>query len=754
MTNSLEKYVDPRAQLPLSAARQLDEICEQFEQDLRAARDVSIESLLQRRPEQERPALLRELLALEFEYRQARGEPICSETYEARFPGNRQLIAMLIDECAAPSSAAAYDAETPAVDESAALFHAHSRYRFIRLLGRGGMGSVFLAEHRAMQRLVAIKAIRPKLISQSSVKQRFAREITAAARLVHPNIVTAYDAEQLGEITVLVMEYVDGQDLARLVADQGPASPQVACDWIGQAASGMQHSHDMGMVHRDLKPDNLMLTAGGQIKILDFGLARFASQSVEELDTATLLGSIDYMAPEQAADPHSAGAQADIYSLGCTLYFLLTGHPPFPTGSPSQRLSAHAEIAPSCPEGLPPGLWPVLERMLAKRPADRFQQPREIAAALQPWSAGNAPVRHDATENPARREARQLRPRSWPALAGSIALLLLAGTCFLLAGGSPTIPARAQRLLEQAEFQLGQRNETSTTNAIDRLHQAIAAAPGLAPPHVALSNAYNLQGDYGWAMPDDVFPLAKASALRALELDSHSASAHLALAFAMHAYECDAAQAEQEFRRALQLDPRSAEAHHWYAWFLLQQSRLQEAEQQIDLAAQLGAAKSIVATNEGRIRYFSGAYRLAIEKFEEALRLDPIFAKTRLDLGQTYAELGQLDAALQQFDRSPGLTDDGRDVIAARGYALARCGKQDEARQLLASLESRSQGKPLAYEIATIYAALQDRDAAFTWLEEAFQQQSAWRTYVQIDPRLKNLRSDLRFDAYLQAAGF
>jgi len=264
----------------------------------------------------------------------------------------------------------------------------HPRYRVEAVLGAGGMGTVYLAEHRLMERPVALKVVRPDLVGRAALVDRFRREARAAAKLAHPNIVTAYDAEQAGETQMLVMEYVRGTDLARLVRDRGPLPAAEACDLARQAATGLQHAHEHGMVHRDIKPQNLMLTAGGQVKILDFGLARFASEFPAGGVTAdgAILGSADYVAPEQVEDPRTADIRSDLYGLGCTLYFLLAGRPPFPGGTILQKLTAHAHREPAPLAGfradLPPGLAAVVGRLMAKDPAARFPSPAEAAAAL------------------------------------------------------------------------------------------------------------------------------------------------------------------------------------------------------------------------------------------------------------------------------------------------------------------------------------------------------------------------------------
>jgi serine/threonine protein kinase len=273
-------------------------------------------------------------------------------------------------------------------------------YEILGELGRGGMGVVYKARHRLMERTVALKVIHRRLLAGHEPVERFEREVKAAAALNHPNVVTAFDAVQVGDEHVLVMEFVAGVTLAQLVERDGPLPVGIACDYARQAALGLQHAFEQGLVHRDIKPQNLMLTPQGRVKVLDFGLARLHRGEPGALTASGMvMGTPDYLAPEQAADPRAADIRADLYSLGCTLYFLLVGQPPFPGGTFVQKLEAHARKAPPplCrrrPE-VPAGLARVVERLLAKDPARRYQSPAEVAAALEPFTRPVSPARPD-----------------------------------------------------------------------------------------------------------------------------------------------------------------------------------------------------------------------------------------------------------------------------------------------------------------------------------------------------------------------
>jgi tRNA A-37 threonylcarbamoyl transferase component Bud32 len=273
----------------------------------------------------------------------------------------------------------------------------HPRYRILRELGRGGMGVVYQARQTVMDRQVVIKVINKSLLDNPDALERFRREVRAAAKLAHPNIVTAYDAEQAGDLHMLVMEFVPGQSLAEVLQQKGPLPVALACDCARQAALGLQHAFEQGMVHRDIKPQNLMRTPQGQVKILDFGLAKVASErgsGTGLTSSGAYMGTPDYSAPEQATDARKADIRADLYSLGCTLYCLLAGRPPFREETPVLTILAHLEKAPRpLPElrpDVPAGLWAVVARLLAKDPARRYSTPAEVAQALAPFCKAEA----------------------------------------------------------------------------------------------------------------------------------------------------------------------------------------------------------------------------------------------------------------------------------------------------------------------------------------------------------------------------
>jgi hypothetical protein len=269
------------------------------------------------------------------------------------------------------------------------------QYEVLRELGHGGMGVVYLAKNKLMDRLEVLKVVNKALLNRSGAVERFLREIRAAAKLNHPNVVAAYSAVQAGEVLAFAMEYVEGEDLARLVETRGARPVMEACDYIQQAALGLQHAFEKKMVHRDIKPQNLILARDGQkhiVKILDFGLVKVTAAKNEDsglTDDGAMLGTPYYVAPEQMMDAANADIRSDIYSLGCTLYYLLIGAPPFTGRSRYEVFQAHhsmeAKPLNRIRPDVPAGLAAVVRKMMAKDPAERYQTPMAVVHALAPF---------------------------------------------------------------------------------------------------------------------------------------------------------------------------------------------------------------------------------------------------------------------------------------------------------------------------------------------------------------------------------
>ena len=284
------------------------------------------------------------------------------------------------------------------------------KYKLLRLLGQGGMSSVYLAEHMTLHNKVAIKVLPVKRVDQTSYLARFEREAQSSARLNHPHIARAFDLDTSGSIHFIVMEYIDGTDLHARVKQDGPLPVREAADFIRQAALGLHHAHEEGLVHRDIKPANLMVDKRGHVKILDLGLV-LANDDEDAALTKEhdekVLGTADYLSPEQARDSHKADRRSDIYSLGCTLYYLLVGKAPFAKGSLAERIRAHMnEPAPNLLDARPDVPAAIVElyfRMMEKHPDARQQTAQEVADSLASWLTATAAAAGRQRPEPLRR---------------------------------------------------------------------------------------------------------------------------------------------------------------------------------------------------------------------------------------------------------------------------------------------------------------------------------------------------------------
>ena len=405
---------------------------DRFQRASQAGSTPRIEDFLAEVSEQRRAMLLEELLLVELESRQNKSDEPAPGEYRKRFPDHRAEIDAAFARAA---NARVNPAPKAAVEGSAAKaaparpippeLASNADYEIIRELGSGGMGLVFLAHNHIMGRDEVLKIISREIIGNPGVLDRFLREIRAVAALEHPNIVMAYSAFRAGESLVFAMEYAEGLDLARLVKAKGALPVGHACSFIHQAALGLQHAHEAGMVHRDIKPGNLMLSYQGNralIKILDFGLAKATSEKIAgELGilpsnspdndnpfvtgSGQMLGTPGFIAPEQIVNAQRADIRADIYSLGCTLYFLLSGRAPFQGTTVYDTLVAHRSAAATplneVRSDVAAELAAIVTRMMAKKPRLRFETPAEVSKALAPFFKASS-VAAKAVDGPAR----------------------------------------------------------------------------------------------------------------------------------------------------------------------------------------------------------------------------------------------------------------------------------------------------------------------------------------------------------------
>jgi len=464
---------------------------------------LSIEQLLDTLPSKSPDG--RELLDLicnEVYLRQLSGESPMLKDYQQRFPAFANVIAIqwqidgFLDDFVASddsTSRAAIENEesvnqneltklqatdetlqpTPPLHGVPPELIKHPNYRLKRQIGRGGMGTVWLAEQLSMRRLVALKLIRPELAAKPESIARFRRELQAVARLRHPNIVTAHDAGNVGETHFLVFEYIEGLTLAKCV-EKVPLGMCEACTAVRDAALGLVHAHAAGLVHRDIKPGNLILDDDGLVKVLDFGLVVEPSDDSSITGENIVMGTPDYISPEQANDPRLADARSDIYSLGCTLYHLLSGRAPFKGMSQLKKLDSQRFMTAEPVPNIPQSLQEIVSKMMAKRAEDRYQSASEVVAAIAPFCSPQLPIQPPAVSKLLASDNGLSRRSTVVASAGILGILLLLNWSSCAGPKKTTDPQRSIALTEPSGFADGSETDIEivgnrlTLNAMNR----------------------------------------------------------------------------------------------------------------------------------------------------------------------------------------------------------------------------------------------------------------------------------------------
>lgn len=499
------------ADLPDDQMLRVDRICSQFEAALQRRHGSTVEDILSEVLTSDRPFVLRELIPLELDYRKKNGRAVELKEYIARFPEvDRDWLAGLflpVDQLRPDHNGILNRSENRTAVGSSSGRQSPLRnesglrqmgdYRLLHQIGRGGMGTVYKAIHERMGRTVALKVLRPELQNDPLLMQRFDREVRTSAGLNHPNIVTAYDAREYQGVRFLITEFVDGVDLESLVRQQGPQPVSAAVDMVMQVARGLHYAHGQGIIHRDIKPANLLRDHSGTVRILDMGLARLESvdqssetdQSGAELTSSgMIMGTAAYMAPEQARNTRRADARSDIYSLGCTLYFLLQGHSPFQGESAIDVLLAHAtHPIPSLMNSrsdVSSKLDQLFRSMVAREPEARFQSAEELLIALE--------AVQQRSESERRLPSRRLWLSSAAGIAGIVVMLLL----FLWPKSSSVSEvsldsANHSEVVPNAESQKSDDNPVQNAAGQDAAHQSVPGRPNDSHGHGLRFNGHS-----------------------------------------------------------------------------------------------------------------------------------------------------------------------------------------------------------------------------------------------------------------------
>jgi len=736
-------------------------------------------------------------------------------------------------------------------------------YRITAKLGAGGMGEVYRASDTRLDREVALKVLPDHARSDRDARTRFRREALALSRLNHPHIEMVLDLGEENGVDYLVLEFVPGETLAARVA-RGRVPEREAVELGAQVAEALAEAHERGVLHRDLKPTNIMVTPNGRVKVLDFGLAKLApaegdeTRSMNLTRVGTTAGTLAYMAPEQLLG-EPIDSRADVYALGVVLYEITTARRPFQAAIATALANEvlHGQLVP--PRAHEPSLSlraeAVILRAMERERTRRYQTACEMVGELRCIAAGNAGESGGASSGaaaPSRRvtsiavlplenlsgdpaqeyfsdgmteeliaclaQVRALRiisrtsvmrykgqRRAIPEIArelnvdavveGSVrrvgervritAQLIDAATerhlwarsyerdvkevlalqgevaAAIVAEIQVTVTPQEETRLRDARavkpeayeaylkgrYCIERRTEEDLHQGLASLDEAVRLDPSLELAHVGVADAYNLMGFMTVLPPREAFPRAQAEARRALELNPSSAEAHTSLAYATLWHDWNLEESERLFRKAIDLNPRYSQAHLWFANVLILSGREEEAYAEAYVARTLDPLSNVAMVFAGWFSYWRGRFDEALRKLGDAVLLIPGFGPGHYWMGLTLARAGRDAEAMVALARSADLLGRTPQVLAALAMTHALAGRRTEARALLAELEAQAAHRYVAaYCPAQVWVALGDHDAAFAALERAFEERVHWLVAIRIDPSLAALRGDSRFE--------
>jgi serine/threonine-protein kinase len=745
------------------------------------------------------------------------------------------------------------------------------RYRLERELGRGGMARVYLAQDLKHDRPVALKVLHPDS-GAALGPARFLREIRTAARLQHPNILTVFDSGTVepepGDpegrpLLWFSMPFVEGESLRDRLRREAPLPVEDAVAIACEVAEALEYAHGRDVLHRDVKPENILLFRGRAL-VADFGIARALSEedaadAVRLTQTGLALGTPAYMSPEQASGAGQLDSRSDVYSLGCVLFEMLAGEPPF-TGPTALAVIAKrfTETVPSPSQGgrpLPPDLERIVVRAMAPAPADRFPSAGALAAALragEPWSRrshGPAEPRRpvapsvavlpfaDLSPSPDNEcfadgmtdelinalakvpgvhvvsrtscfafkgrseDAREIGRRLGVAtvLEGSVrragprlrvaTQLINVTDGFLLWSQSfdreaedvfaiqdeiaraisgalrgrlldPRAEARVRRPTDDLEaYQLylkgrqswNRRTEQDLQDAMRAFEQALRRDPGFALAHAGMADTWALLGFYSAVPPGVAYPRAKQAARQALDLESSLAEAYPAFAYSAMYYDWDWIEAEQAFRRAIELHPGYANAHQWYGNFLSVMGRVDEAIATFERALALDPLSALKYAALGWGCYFARRYQRGEEECRRGVELERGSVVAHGWLMLNLLGLGRADEAVAAAEETARLSGYGVSALGLLGYAYGVAGRRDAARSVLERLTTISASRYISqYDVALIHLSLGHDDAAMEWLQRGHAERDHQMVFLKVDPRLDALRERTDFGRLLE----
>ncbi len=722
------------------------------------------------------------------------------------------------------------------------------------------MAVVYLARDLKHDREVALKVLYPHLAAALGA-DRFLREVRVAARLHHPHLLPLYDSGEADGSLYYVVPYIVGGSLRDRLRRESPLPLTAALQIAREVADGLDYAHRQNVVHRDIKPENILLEEGHAV-IADFGVARAISEAADTglTETGLLVGTPAYMSPEQALG-EAADGRSDIYGLGCVLFEMLTGAPPFTGHAPlailAQRLNDSAPRLADRGISVPQYLEETLGRALARQPEDRFQTaaefgrflstgpgqitpgsgtptavrpaPRPAGLAVLPFvnlssdpeneyfsdgmteelinaltkvaglrvTARTSAFAFKGKDVDVREIAQKLNVAS--VLEGSVrragnrlritAQLINAAdgyyvwsetfdrgiadvfevqdelACSITASLKVRLtdediqlqPATenldAYTLYLKGLYALNRRTVEGYKASIESFKAALVKDSAYALPHAGIAHAYAMLGFdwYGGLSSREAMPLAKASAMRALELDGNLAEAHTALAMIRMLFEWDWAGAEASFRRAIELNPGHAPAYHWFSIFLSIRNRHAESLREIRKAQERDPLSIIINQNLGRAYHYAHRYDEAVEQYRRTIELEPRFYTTHVMLAHSLSRLSRNEEAVTALQNAQAIAGRVPIILADLACALARMGDLEGPRRLLDELTELAQRQhvPL-YCLGTARFAVGEQEAALELIETAYEQRSTIIPFIGTDGNLASLHHHPRYVRLLE----
>jgi serine/threonine protein kinase/Tfp pilus assembly protein PilF len=735
-------------------------------------------------------------------------------------------------------------------------------YEIEGLLGEGGMGVVYKARQLSLDRSVALKILPPTLSADASYVKRFQREARAVAQLHHPNIVQIHDIAEEEGLHFFSMEYMEGKTLDELLKEKGRLEPGEAIRIISQAAQGIQHAHKGGIIHRDIKPSNIILDELGNVRVMDFGLARMTEERSKLTQSGTLMGTLDYMSPEQCRG-EELDESTDIYSLGVVLYEMLTGEPPFE--APNEAALINKVINEEAPEAsninpdVPQALSRIASRAMAKNKNDRYGVVSEFLENIQGLGASlssavsteerrspsiavlpfvnmsadpeqeyfcegiseeliNALCKLEGLKVASRTSAFQFEGKGYDikdvgarlsvatVLEGSVRksgnrLRITAQlvdvsdgyhlwserydremddvfaiqdeiTLAIVSNLKPTllreekarlakrqtVDMEAYNLYLKGRYFWNLQRPEDANRAIEYFERAIEKTPNYALAFAGLADSYGHLPFWIPIPPKEVFPKAREWALKALEIDSEMAEAIASLAYIEAVFDWDWENAEKKFRRAIELSPGYAPAHHRYAYFLMYFARLEEAIDEINIALDLDPLSFFINMTAVEIFRLSGRYDQAEEAIHRMSEIEPASASVPLQTALLYFSKWMSEEGMEHVQRFEDSVKDLSTTLddAMIGCLYAASGEQGRARTILDDLLERAKESYFSRTgLAALHFMLGEIDKGFEWLEKAYDDRDPFLCYLRIEPLfgLAGLHSDPRYIAMLKKIG-